>query len=369
MKISNAKPNRPETVERRSGSFIRFCIIALPVGLITIGVASVAFTTRKGQPPPGQRDQPLFIARGGGAAEITAGAIQRHVDNLSNRIGPRHAGEPEKLEAARIYLLSTLAIRNMGYKPQEQVYQIGEAEQEFANIEVELKGTTWPEQLLIVGAHYDSVSTSPGADDNASGVAAMLALADAFAAKPQARTIRFVAFTNEEPPYFQTENMGSTRYAERCKKRGEDIVGMIALESLGYFSDEPGSQNYPPEIADDFPETGNFAAIVGNLDSAVLADFVHSSFKHVDVIPSVSGAFPAHIDGVGWSDQWSFWREGYPAVMITDTAVFRNPNYHKATDTAATLDFERLARTTIAIEMAIKHLANTPRLPWRNERN
>ena len=230
-----------------------------------------------------------------------------------------------------------------------------------------MEGSRSPEQLLIVGAHYDTVSGTPGADDNASGVAALLALADAFAAKPQARTIRFVAFTNEEPPYFQTDDMGSARYAARCKQRGEDIVAMISLESMGYFSDEPNSQNYPPEIAEQYPTTGNFAAIVGNLESAPLVDFIHSSFKHVDVIPSVSGSFPPHLEGVGWSDQWSFWREGYPAVMITDTAIFRNPNYHKSGDKPATLDFRRLAWTTVAVEMAIKHLANTPRLPWRED--
>lgn len=349
----------------RSTWIIRAFLIGMPAGLIVIGVGALTWTTLI-RPKPANPVQPEFAARGGGSASISPATLRSYVSTLTERIGPRHAGALDSLNAARFYIASTLGINNIGYQAEEQTYQVDD--QEFANVEVELTGTRWPEQLLVVGAHYDSVATTPGADDNASGVAALLALADTFAGDPQGRTIRFVAFTNEEPPWFQTDDMGSARYAKRSSEDRENIVAMLSLESLGYFSDEPNSQRYPPEIADRYPKTGNFVAVVGNLESGPLAEFVHASFVHAEAIPAEFGAFPALTPGVGWSDHWSFWRHGYPAVMITDTAPFRNPHYHQPTDTIETLDFNRLAAATVGIEMAIRHLANTPELPWADSK-
>jgi len=291
-----------------------------------------------------------------------ATTVRRHVETLATRIGPRSSEEFENLEAARFYLLSTMGPSNLGYSTREQSYAI--RHQTFSNIEAELTGRRWPKEIIVVGAHYDSISTTPGADDNASGVAAMLALAEIFAGHPQGRTIRFVAFTNEEPPWFQSTDMGSLRYASELKAKGENVVAMIALESIGYFSDQPGSQKYPAPLDKLYPNVGNFVAVVGSPRSGPLVDFIYAAMDNGGVIPVEKGILPPQTPGVGWSDHWSFWEKGYPAVMLTGTAPFRNPYYHQSTDVPATIDFERLARTTGATHQALEALANTPKLPW-----
>jgi Zn-dependent M28 family amino/carboxypeptidase len=244
----------------------------------------------------------------------------------------------------------------------EQSYTIGD--RTFANVEAGLKGRRWPGEIIIVGAHYDSVSSTPGADDNASGVAALLALAEIFAGKEQGRTIRFVAFTNEEPPWFQSKDMGSLRYATESKSKGEKVVAMLALESIGYFSDAPGSQKYPAPLDKLYPDVGNFIAVAGAPQGAELVRFVANAMRADGSIPVQQGVFPPQTPGVGWSDHWAFWQHGYPAVMLTGTAPFRNANYHQPTDVAATLDYARLARTVTAPRQAIEALANTPKLGW-----
>lgn len=335
----------------------------MPVGLITIGIGSVLWSTRD-KPRTYETEQPLFGGRGTKSEAITVEALEEHISVLTERIGPRHGSN---LNRARFYLNSTLGLDNIGYNAAEHRYTVDETE--FANVEAELPGMRWPDQIIIVGAHYDSVSTSPGADDNASGVAALLVLADAFAGTKTGRTIRFVGFTNEEPPWFRTENMGSAKYAARCVENGDNIVAMLSLESLGYFSDEPNSQNYPPQLAADYPTTGNFIAVVSNLESAPLGEFIQKNLESSDLIPSEFGAFPAAVDAAGFSDQWSFWQRGFPAVMVTGTAPFRNPHYHKETDTIDTLDLERLSAAAKALEEAIRDLANEPELPWIESKN
>jgi Zn-dependent M28 family amino/carboxypeptidase len=213
------------------------------------------------------------------------------------------------------------------------------------NVTAEIPGASQAGEIVIVGAHYDSVAGSPGANDNASGVAAMLALARRFAGTKPGRTLRFVAFADEEPPCFQTEQMGSLQYAMSCKAKGENIVAMLCLETLGFYRDEKGSQSYPiPLLRFLYPSRGDFVAIVGNVSSRALVRRVVGSFREHAAFPSEGGALPGWIPGVGWSDQWSFWQQGYPAVMVTDTAPFRYPHYHRASDTPDKLDYERLAR-------------------------
>ena len=199
-------------------------------------------------------------------------------------------------------------------------------------------------EIVLVGAHYDSVFGAPGANDNGSGVAALLALARRFAGKQTHHTLRFVAFVNEEPPYFQTSQMGSFVYAGRCKARGDRIAAMISLETIGYFSDAPRSQTYPVAVLGAFyPKVGNFIGIVGDVRSRWLVRRAIAEFRKDGKIPTEGAALPAFIAGVGWSDQWSFWQHGYPGIMITDTAPFRYPHYHEATDTPDKLDYDRFA--------------------------
>ncbi len=227
-----------------------------------------------------------------------------------------------------------------------------------ANIEFEIPGRG-PE-IIVIGAHYDSVFGSPGANDNGSGVAALLALARRFAARPPgARTLRFVAFTNEEPGHFQTEAMGSWVYASRCRARGDQIAGMISLETVGYFSNAPGSQKFPMlGLKAFYPSAGNFIAFVSNLSSRSLLRRVLRTFRASATLPSEGAALPAAVPGVGWSDHWAFWQHGYPALMITDTAPFRYPHYHARTDTPEKLDYESMARLVSALEKVINDLAH-----------
>ncbi|MEM7012518.1 MAG: M28 family peptidase, partial [Verrucomicrobiota bacterium] len=332
----------------RTGKFIRIGIVAMPVGLITIGMGSVLWSTRD-KPRTYESEQPLFGGRGAKAEAITVEALEEHITVLTERIGPRNG---DNLNRARFYLNSTLGLDNIGYNTLEQRYTVDGAE--YANVEAELPGIRWADQIIVVGAHYDSVNASPGADDNASGVAAMLVLADAFAGTKTGRTIRFVGFTNEEPPWFQTENMGSAKYAARCVENGEKIVAMLSLDSIGYFSDEPNSQNYPAQVAEDFPTTGNFVAVVSNPESASLGEYIQKNLRSSDLIPSEFGAFPAAVEAAGMSDHWSFWERGFAALMVTGTGPFRNPNNHQETDTLETLDLERLSAAANALERAIR---------------
>src|SRR5438309_7547838 len=205
-------------------------------------------------------------------------------------------------------------------------------------------------------------SAGPGANDNGSGVAALLALARSFSGKVGQQTLRFVAFVNEEPPFFQTTQMGSFVYARRSKQRGDKIASMISLETTGYFSDAPHSQKYPaPGLGIFYPTTANFIGFIGNFHSRALVRRAISIFRAQQKIPSEGATLPSFIPGVSWSDQWSFWQHGYPAIMVTDTALFRYRHYHEPTDTPDKLDYDRFALVVSGLENVIVDLADLPR--------
>jgi Zn-dependent M28 family amino/carboxypeptidase len=271
---------------------------------------------------------------------------------LASEIGERNTMRYAQLNATADFIEASLT--RAGLMPRRVSYDVrGRA---CHNIEVEIRGAR-PE-VLVVGAHYDSVFGSPGANDNASGVAGMLALARRFAGKPSGQTLRFVAFVNEEPPYFQTAEMGSLVYARRCQERGDPIAGMISLETIGYFSDAPRSQTYPAAgLGFFYPTTGNFIGFVANTRSRALLRAAVSAFKNEGKLPCEGAALPAAIPGIGWSDQWSFWQCGYPAIMVTDTAPFRYPHYHSNTDTPDKLDYDRFALVVSGMEGVIRELA------------
>jgi hypothetical protein len=274
------------------------------------------------------------------------------VQALAGDIGERNMRRYPQLNAAADFIEGSLS--RAGLQPRRHTYELsGRA---CHNIEAEIRGVR--PQIVVIGAHYDSVFGSPGANDNGSGVAAMLALARRFAGKPIGQTLRFVAFVNEEPPYFQTEEMGSFVYARGCKARGDQISAMISLETIGYFSDAPHSQTYPSlGIGAFYPNTGNFIGFVGNVRSRVLLRRALSLFRQEAKLPSEGAALPSFISGVGWSDQWAFWQHGYPGIMITDTAPFRYPHYHAATDTPDKLDYDRFALVVSGVEKTIAELA------------
>jgi len=278
--------------------------------------------------------------------------LRADVTMLADTIGPRSLYAPDVLQKAADYVAQRFAAS--GWKVNRLDYRVGFKRCE--NIEVEKRGTKFPEEIIIVGAHYDSVPQTPGADDNASGVAAMLALAERFSTAAPERTLRFVAFTNEEPWYFQTDAMGSRVYARRCKAQGDKVVAMLALETMGYFTDAKKTQHYPFPLSLFYPSRGNFLAIVGNRESSALVKRVKTVFESANVLPVESASLPGGLQGVGWSDHWSFWQEGYPAVMVTDTAPFRNRNYHKPTDTPETLDYLHFAAAVRGLDTVVKDL-------------
>jgi Zn-dependent M28 family amino/carboxypeptidase len=277
------------------------------------------------------------------------------VEKLAGEIGERNLVRYEALSAAANYLEQGLS--EAGYKAERNEFQVATpyGPRPAYNLVAELKGTQRPKEIVIVGAHYDSREGTPGADDNASGTAAALSLARTFAKTAPGRTIRFVFFTNEE--YFRQSLMGSLTYAKLCRARNDNIVAMLSLETIGYFSDVAGSQKYPFPINLLYPSTGDFLGFVGNLGSRSLVRAAIGSFRTVATLPSQGAAAPEFIEGIGWSDQWSFWRQGYRGIMITDTAPFRNPNYHEPTDTPETLDYGRLARVVEGVETVVRDLA------------
>ena len=282
--------------------------------------------------------------------------LRADVQHLSGDIGERNLSRYPQLNAAADYIEKSFREANL--QSRRDSYDVNGLASH--NIEVEIRGAS-PE-IVLVGAHYDSVFGAPGANDNGSGVAALLALARRFAGKQTHHTLRFVAFTNEEPPYFQTPQMGSYVYAGRCKDRGDRIAAMISLETIGYFSDAPRSQTYPVAVLGAFyPKVGNFIGIVGNVQSRRLVRRAIAEFRKDGKIPTEGAALPAFIAGVGWSDQWSFWKHGYPGIMITDTAPFRYPWYHELTDTPDKLDYDRFTLVVSSTEKLIRSLAATGR--------
>jgi hypothetical protein len=295
---------------------------------------------------------PAHAATLSAAEIILREELKADVQHLAVDIGERNLSRYPQLNAAADFIEKSFS--QAGLSPRRDSYEVrGLASH---NIEVEIRGTS--SEIVLVGAHYDSVFGSPGANDNGSGVAALLALAHRFAGKHTDRTLRFVAFTNEEPPLFQTSQMGSFVYAGRCKARGDRISAVISLETIGYFSDRARSQSYPMAILGAFyPKTANFIGIVGNVPSRWLVRRAIAEFRKDGKIPAEGAALPAFTAGVGWSDQWSFWQHGYPGIMITDTALFRYPHYHQATDTPDKLDYDRFALVVSSAEKLIESLA------------
>jgi Zn-dependent M28 family amino/carboxypeptidase len=282
--------------------------------------------------------------------------LRRDVGHLAGTIGARSVFRPEGLASAADWIESRF--RETGFDPARQTFRVEGVD--CSNLEVEIRGSSAPEEILVVGAHYDGVGDCPAANDNATGTAAVLALAASMRDAAPRLTLRFAAFVNEEPPWFRGEAMGSRVYARRCRERGERVAGMISLETLGCYSDAPGSQRYPPGIGWLYPATGNFAAFVGNLRSWRFVRRCAKAFRASSGFPLESAALPGWLPGVGWSDHESFWIQGYPALMVTDTAPFRYPHYHTAEDTPDKIDHPRFAAVVRGLEGMLRRLSDAP---------
>lgn len=270
--------------------------------------------------------------------------LEAHVRALSQRFHPRSTAHPANVDAAAGYVLEQM--NTVGAAAREQAY-LHEG-QRHRNLVARFGPIGGP--LLVIGAHYDSHGDTPGADDNASGVAGLIELARLFAAKPPPRAVELVAYAAEEPPHFRTEGMGSRQHARSLQAAGTEVELMIALEMIGSFRDEPFSQRYPvPGLGWVYPSRGNFIAVVGRPADWRVTRSLKASMRGVAPLPVHSiNAAPA-LAGVDFSDHWSYWQQGMPALMVTDTAFYRNEQYHRAGDTADRLDYRRMGQVVMGV--------------------
>lgn len=329
---------------------IRIMIIVTLLLLIAILLAAAWFSKR-------YRAEETNAAMSGDLREVEVQAARRlreDVRMLAGTIGERNMWNFDRLEKAAVYIEEELREAGWAVGKQEYVQQ-GKT---VRNIIAEVEGSESPQEIVLIGAHYDSVIGSPGANDNASGVAALLELARALAGERPRRTLRLAAFTNEEPPFFQTSEMGSRVYARAAKKKGEKIVAMVSLETIGYYSEAEESQMFPfPPLRYFYPTRGYFVAFVSNFRSRSLLQRALKAFRASSDFSAEGLTAPEWLMGVNWSDQWSFWRSGYPAIMITDTAPFRYPHYHTQRDTPDKIDYDALARVAAGLTGMTRTLA------------
>lgn len=288
---------------------------------------------------------------------LLAERLRGHVTQIARE--EHNTAHPGQLEDTARYIENTLV--SLGLTVRQQLFTVDG--NRVRNLEVSFGGTPGPEKprVIVVGAHYDSAPGTRGANDNASGSAAVIELARAFgnAAPPAGHEVKLVLFVNEEPPYFKTPQMGSWQHAHALHASGERVAAMLALETIGYYSDEKGSQSYPSPLDTLYPDTGNFVGFVGDLGSRALVRRVLGSFRDHTRFPSEGIAAPASLPGIDWSDHWAYRAHGYPAMMITDTAPYRYPHYHTREDTPDKIDYARLARVVKGVELVVRDLASS----------
>lgn len=344
------KPPKP----RRAVSAARLLALFLGVGAALGGAAlwyctSTPGASFSGSAPPLSKEQ-----------QQIATELERHVTALSVDIGERRATHEDSLQRAERYLQAELQplTSSQGITLRREAVQ--GAPGDAANLVLELPGKR-AAPLILIGAHYDSApGGTPAANDNGSGSAAALVLAARLGRDAHILPIRVVLFANEEMPYFSAPTMGSLQHAQGCKRRREQLRAMFSLETMGYYSEAPGSQKYPAPLSSLYTDRGNFIGFVANLRSRALLHDALGRFRQHATVPSEGAALPEALPGVGWSDHWAFWQQGYPALMVTDTAVFRDPNYHQTSDTIDQLNFEKLSRVVDALHSVVLELANEP---------
>ncbi|AFY73521.1 putative aminopeptidase [Synechococcus sp. PCC 7502] len=302
----------------------------------------------KGELPPLDREE-----------ESLRDALKQNLEILAGEIGDRNYLNYANLKAAEDFLSNSW--KSYGFEVKKQIYEVNG--QAFTNLEIEILGSDRAEEIVVIGAHYDSVAGCPGANDNGSGAVGVLELARLFSKKlisgsSPKKTLRFVQFVNEEPPFYHTEMMGSLVYAKACKQRKEKIVGMLSIETIGYYTNELGSQKFPFPLGAFYPSTGNYIAFIGNAASKKLVETVVDSFRQHTQFPSEGAALSELMSAIGMSDHWSFWQNGYPALMVTDTAPFRYPYYHRPEDTPDRVCYGEFARVVSGLEKVINNLVS-----------
>lgn len=298
--------------------------------------------------------QPLLFWPNLEANEVTVDPkrLETHVRKLSEDFHKRNFANRKNLYLAADYIKNEF--EKAGGEVSEQNFQ--DQGKNYKNISA-VFGKADGERIII-GAHYDSAFDTPGADDNASGVAGLIELAHLFGKDPPAKQIELVAFSLEEPPFFATEQMGSYIHAESLRKKQAKVKLMVSLEMIGYFSDEPDSQEFPVFFLKAlYPNKGNFITVVGNFSNALTTRKFKGLMSGSTDLPVYSINAPTFVPGVDFSDHKNYWKFGYPALMITDTAFYRNKNYHTLEDTAEKLDYVRMAKVVEAVNRSVREIA------------
>ena len=309
----------------------RISVFLLLIALLACGIASCV-------------SQPGVKAVESREVNVEVAALQRHVQALAMTYFPRSVDNFAMLEAAGDYVLAEM--RAAGAAPQVQSVDVNGTV--YRNFIARFGPAEGP--LLVIGAHYDACGQTPGADDNASGVAGLLELTRLLARDPPSQPVELVAYTLEEPPYFRTDYMGSYRHARELAQQKREVRLMVSLEMIGYYRDEPNSQDYPVAgLGMLYPDQANFIAIVGAFNDVSNMRRVKALFIGASDLPVESINAPSSVPGVDFSDHASYWRFDMPALMVTDTAFLRNPNYHEAGDTPDTLDYARMAKVVRAM--------------------
>lgn len=316
--------------KRLVGALAAVAVVAAGVWAITVqpmGAAGEAKGTVQASPDQLRRDVEQLVLSFAGRSHAHPGTLFRAAGYIERRF--RTSGARVEVDA---YEVEGAAYRNV-------IARFGPAEG----------------RPIVIGAHYDAQEETPGADDNASGVAGLLALADRFQKSPPAVPVELVAYCLEEPPYFRTEHMGSRRHARSLKAAGREPRLVMVLEMIGYFADAPGSQRYPvPGLSAIYPDQGNFIGVVGNYASMEAVREVKAAMRQAGTVLVEAIVAPAILPGIDFSDHASYWQEGMPAVMVTDTAFYRNPNYHRSSDLPGTLDYARMAGVVGAVARVVE---------------
>lgn len=327
--------------------FLWLLLIAGSIAVLLHFVAGAPGTSYPGAPPSLSDDESELSQR-----------LRDHVERLSHEIGERGVHKLSALEEASESIQR--ALRRSGYSPVEQPFQASGVT--LHNLSVEIPGARSSE-IVILGAHYDSPPRSPGADDNASGCAALLEIADRLSKRAFDRTVRFVFFAGGEGLLAGTESMGSRVTAKASREARERIVAVLSLDALGIYSDESRSQSRPFPLGACYPDRGDFLAFVGDIGSRALMRQCVADFRGAVQMPSEGACLPGWIPGLSSGDQASYWTEGFKAVLVTDTGALRSDNYHKMGDTYDRLNYGRLARVVIGVAHVAETLASRAALP------
>lgn len=287
----------------------------------------------------------------GRPAEERIPTLRDHVEWLAALDPPRSHAHPESMAAAADYVAEAFEASGGGVRRQR--FTVGGTD--YQNVVARWGPSEGA--VLVVGAHYDVCGDQPGADDNASGVAVLLHLARQLQGVSLGRPVELVAYALEEPPHFGTDDMGSAVHARSLTDDDVEVFGMLCLEMLGYFSDEADSQEYPlPALAERFGTVGDFVVVVGRPADRQLVDAVHSAMAAASPLRCEVLLAPQLVQGVDFSDHRNYWAERFPALMVTDTAFFRNPHYHEVTDAPATLDYARMEQAARGVTAAVRAL-------------